>query len=285
MNSMTDAKRTFAAGLRARTARTLAGCAMVLGALGAQAQDVSSIVLKGKDGWLFPGWGSLTQVDRSGLDESTRLIAEAKNLLAARGVRLQVLLLPDKARFYGDRLPEGKAMSAEVQGRYALILDAFKRAGITSFDDEAVLRAVHASGKEVFYRTDQHWTQAAADATADATAAMIASEVPQLAGKPGTGMALGDMTNERRYGDLAELFLTPEERKQTGREVFAVRRQTQGQSLIDDAPSPVHITGHSMVQPYFGFPQKLSQRIDRPVSLNWKPGNVGQWAMLLEYLE
>nr|WP_239009423.1 hypothetical protein [Delftia lacustris] len=55
--------------------------------------------------------------------------------------------------------------------------------------------------------------------------------------------------------------------------------------LLDDEPAPVHVTGHSMVQPYFGFPQKLSSLLDRPVSLNWKPGNVGQWTMLLEYLE
>ena len=40
-----------------------------------------------------------------------------------------------------------------------------------------------------------------------------------------------------------------------------------------------------MVQPYFGYPQKLSNALDRPVSVNWKPGNVGPWIVLLEYLE
>jgi alginate O-acetyltransferase complex protein AlgJ len=283
----------------ARAARALAGCALAVGTVAAlappvqaqaqaqtQAQD-SSIVLRGKDGWLFPGWGSLTQVDRAGITESTRLLTEARNLLAARGVKLQVLLLPDKVRFYSDKMPEGKAMSAEVQGRYKQVLQALQAAGIPSFDDEAVLRTVRDSGKDVFYRTDQHWTQAAADATAEATARMVLAEVPQLAGRAGSGMALGDTVTERRYGDLAELFLTADERKQVGREVYTVRRQAQaqGQGLLDDEPAPVHVTGHSMVQPYFGFPQKLSNLLDRPVSLNWKPGNVGQWAMLLEYLE
>ncbi|KAG1462403.1 hypothetical protein G6F57_013956 [Rhizopus arrhizus] len=98
-------------------------------------------------------------------------------------------------------------------------------------------------------------------------------------------MPLGSVVNERRYGDLAELFLTPDQRKQAGRETFTVRRQAENQSLLDDAPAPVHVTGHSMVQPYFGFPQKLSNVLDRPVSVNWKPGNVGHWVMLLEYLE
>ena len=34
----------------------------------------------------------------------------------------------------------------------------------------------------------------------------------------------------------------------------------ENQSLLDDAPAPVHVTGHSMVQPYFGFPQNCPTR-------------------------
>ncbi|MEE7560855.1 twin-arginine translocation pathway signal, partial [Xanthomonas sp. Kuri4-2] len=109
--------------------------------------------------------------------------------------------------------------------------------------------------------------------------------VPTLRGQAGSGMALGSEQKERRYGDLAELFLTAEQRKAIGRDVFSVRRQAEQPSLLDDAPAPVHVTGHSMVQPYFGFPQRLSHTLDRPVSVNWKPGNVGPWIVLLEYLE
>lgn len=249
------------------------------------AQDASSIVTKGKDGWLFPGWGSLTSVDTRGIDNDTRLIAQARDLFAAHGIKLDVLLLPDKTRFYQDKLPDGRTMSPDVQARYAAILGKLKQAGISTFDDEAVLRKLRDAGENVFYRTDQHWTQVAADATAEASAQMIAHDVPKLDGQAGTGMPLGSLFNERRFGDLAELFLTPDEKKQVGREVYSVRRQAEGQRLIDDAPAPVHVTGHSMVQPYFGFPQKLSNLIDRPVSVNWKPGNVGQWIMLLEYVE
>ncbi len=250
----------------------------------AQADD-SSIVLRGNDGWLFPGWGSLTEVDSRGIEASTALIKEAQQALAGRGVQLQVLVLPDKTRFYQDKLPAGKSLSAPVQQRYQTILASLRKAGISAIDDEAVLRQLKDSGKDVFYRTDQHWTQAAADATAVATAEQAKRDVPALKGTAGSGMALGSEFKERRYGDLAERFLTPEQRKQTGRETFTVRRQATANGLLDDAPAPLHVTGHSMVQPYFGFPQKLSNSIDRPVSVNWKPGNVGQWIMLLEYLE
>ncbi|MFF7110100.1 alginate O-acetyltransferase AlgX-related protein [Pseudomonas sichuanensis] len=250
----------------------------------AQADD-SSIVLRGNDGWLFPGWGSLTEVDSRGIEASTALIKDAQQALAARGVQLQVLVLPDKTRFYQDKLPAGKALSPAVQQRYQTILASLRKAGISAIDDEAVLRQLKDGGKDVFYRTDQHWTQAAADATAQATAEQARRDVPALKGNAGSGMQLGSEFKERRYGDLAERFLTPEQRKQTGRETFTVRRQAAANGLLDDAPAPLHVTGHSMVQPYFGFPQKLSNSIDRPVSVNWKPGNVGQWIMLLEYLE
>ncbi|WP_353192838.1 twin-arginine translocation pathway signal [Pandoraea pnomenusa] len=265
--------------------RCLTACALTLAFGAAQAQDASTLVLRGKDNWLFPGWGSLTQVDTKGIDANTALVREARDALAARGIKLEVLLLPDKSLFYQDKLPDGKVMSPEVKARYKTILGKLQEAGITTFDDEVILRRIKEGGQDVYYRTDQHWTQVAADATAEATAVMIRKDVPNLTGEAGTGMPLGAMVNDRRFGDLAELFLTPDQRKQVGREVFTVRRPSEGQALLDDAPAPVHITGHSMMQPYFGFPQKLSNVLDRPVSVNWKPGNVGQWVMLLEYVE
>lgn len=268
-----------------RLASVLTAALLAIASAAVNAQDASSIVIQGKDNWLFPGWGSLTQVDMRGIDASTQLVRETRDALAVKGVQLEILVLPDKTLFYQDRLPDGKSLSADVKKRYQTIQDKLKQAGVSTFDDEAVLKRIKDGGQEVFYRTDQHWTQAAADATADALAQRIKQDVKTLAGKPGTGMPLGSVVNERRYGDLAELFLTPDQRKQAGRETFTVRRQAENQSLLDDAPAPVHVTGHSMVQPYFGFPQKLSNALDRPVSVNWKPGNVGQWIMLLEYLE
>lgn len=251
----------------------------------ADSVEKSSIIIKGKDGWLFPRWGSLKNRDDAGIDNSSQLIGKTKEILASSEIKLEILLLPDKVRFYQDKLPAEDAMSEEVQQRYASIREKLKKTGIETFDAEALFQQVQQSGQDVFYRTDQHWTQAAADAVAEAMASMIKKDAPQLAGKSGTGMALGTPIKERRYGDLADLFLSSDEKKKIGRDTFFVRKESQSASLLDDAPAPVHITGHSMVQPYFGFPQKLSNVLDRPVSLNWKSGNVGPWVMLLEYVE
>ncbi|GGC03372.1 hypothetical protein GCM10007205_10710 [Oxalicibacterium flavum] len=270
--------------------RALIACVLSAAAIGVQADPVSpqnstQLVIKGNEGWLFPGWGSLTVLDENGIDASVKLLAFVRHALAERGVRLEVLLLPDKVYFAQDKLPANRQVSPAVLGRYETILKKLDAAGMPILDVKALLQAEQKKGVPAYYRSDQHWTLPAAEATAVASAEFIKKQIPVLKGKAGTGLQLGAEVRERRFGDLAELFLSPEERKQIGRETYTTRRSVAGELLDESGPSPVHISGHSMVQPYFGFPQKLSQALDRPVSLNWKPGNVGPWMVLLEYLE
>ena len=278
---MTD-DRT-ASGLRRRH---LLGLPMGLALAGlARAQPADNLAFVGQDNYIFAAWDSLSTPDWKGIDATVARVAQVGQLLAAKGVALVVPVLPDKMRIYEEKLPADKPMSPEMRQRYAGILSRLQAAGVATFDDDKLLMALKAAGQPVYYRTDQHWAQPAADATAQATADLIRQKVPNLAGQPGTGMALGPLINERRYGDLADRFLSPEQRRAVGREIYSVRRAGDGESLLADAPSPVHVTGNSMVQPYFGFPQKLSNLLDRPVSVNWKPGDVGFWRVLLEYVE
>ncbi|WP_234196356.1 alginate O-acetyltransferase AlgX-related protein [Pseudacidovorax sp. NFM-22] len=278
---MTD-DRT-ASGLRRRH---LLGLPMGLALAGlARAQPADNLAFVGQDNYIFAAWDSLSTPDWKGIDATVARVAQVGQLLAAKGVALVVPVLPDKMRIYEEKLPADKPMSPEMRQRYAGILSRLQTAGVATFDDDKLLMALKAAGQPVYYRTDQHWAQPAADATAQATADLIRQKVPNLAGQPGTGMALGPLINERRYGDLADRFLSPEQRRAVGREIYSVRRAGDGESLLADAPSPVHVTGNSMVQPYFGFPQKLSNLLDRPVSVNWKPGDVGFWRVLLEYVE
>ena len=84
--------------------------------------------------------------------------------------------------------------------------------------------------------------------------------------------------------ELADL-LPPEKKKAVGKDHFFVRQAGNNKDLLDSAPSLVQVVGNSMVQPYLGFPQKLSNAIDNPVGLTWTFGNVGPWKTLLNYLE
>ncbi|WP_234409512.1 twin-arginine translocation pathway signal [Ideonella sp. B508-1] len=251
----------------------------------ARPQSSDPLAFVGQDHYIFAAWGNKDTPDWKGIDATVTRVAQVSRLLAACGVTLIAPVLPDKIQLYADKLPADVSLTPEMRQRYAGILSRLQAAGVATFDDARLLQALRASGQAVYYRTDQHWAQPAADATAQATAELIHQKVPQLAGQAGTGMALGPMVNERRFGDLAERFLSAEQRHAIGREIFSVRRAAESQSLLADAPAPVHVTGNSMVQPYFGFPQKLSNLLDRPVSVNWKPGDVGFWRVLIEYLE
>lgn len=265
--------------------RTLLGWPLALCLAGQAHAQPDTLAIVGKDNYLFAAWGTSDAPNWTAIDATVARVAQVHKRLAARGIVLIAPVLPNKKIFYADKLQGDDVPTAEMLGRYAGIRDRLAAAKVPSFDAEAMYRALQKRGEQVYFRTDQHWTQAAADATAKATAELIHHLVPKLAGDPGSGLALGTMANERRYGDLAERFLSPEQRRAAGRETFSVRRATQQAGLLDSAPAPVHVTGNSMVQPYFGFPQMLSHLIDRPVSVNWKPGDVGFWLVLMEYLE
>ena len=242
-------------------------------------------VLEGKQNWLFAGWESLTTAKPAADKSSIGLIAGASRLFAKKNIKLIVLIVPLKPRYYEPLLPDGVAMSDEIRKRYDVLLTELRVSGVTTIDVRDAFKTVIAGKQEVFYRADFHWTTFAAEATADQVAASILSSGP-LPGKPGTGMKLGDWINDRHLGDLAANFLSPERKRAIGPEAYVIRQAPKVDAgLLDSDPAPVAVVGNSFVQPYFGFSQRLSNKIDRPVSLKWNPGDVGPWATLLQYLK
>ena len=242
-------------------------------------------VFEGRDGWLFPEWESTSVLEKNQIDANISLLQQAKDLFASQGIEMVFVVVPTKAVFYPDRLPSDHAVSPEIKGRYAYIVKSMAQAGMKTPDLLPVLRAIEQGRQSVFYRTDYHWTSMGAEAAATATAQAIL-QGPALPGKNGTGAKLGEWVNERHFGDLATRYLAADRRAAIGRDVFRVRLPPAGNaSLFDDDPAPVHVMGNSFVQPYWGFSQKLSNLIDRPVSLSWNAGNVGQWVIALNYAE
>lgn len=251
-------------------------------------------VLEGKQNWLFAGWESLTVTKPAAEKSSIGLIAGASRLFAKKNIKLVVLIVPLKPRYYEPLLPDGAVMSDDVRQRYDLLLTELRAAGVTAVDVRDAFKTVIAAKQEVFYRADFHWTTFAAEASADQVAALIVAAGP-LPGKAGTGMKLGEWINDRHLGDLAANFLSPERKRAIGPEAYVIRQAPKAEtgkasgkaeaSLLDSDPAPVAVVGNSFVQPYFGFSQRLSNKIDRPVSLKWNPGDIGPWATLLQYLK
>ena len=261
---------------------------LILGAVTAVPAALSATlpVYEGSEGWLFPEWESTTVFDKAGIDANIALLQAAQALLAQRQIKLVLVVVPTKAVFYAQRLTADRVISPEVRGRYGYLMQTLAQAGLTAPDFVSALRAVDQAPQTAYYRTDYHWTSMGAEAAAAVAAQAVDRAVPQLRGNAGTGTALGEWVNERHYGDLATLYLLPARRAAIGHDVFRVRlAPTNSTNLFDEDPAPVHVLGNSFVQPYWGFSQKLSNALDRPVSLTWNVGNLGQWVIALKYLE
>ena len=267
--------------------RFLPVCALLAGvllSLSGTAVHAASAVITGKDGWLFPAWESLNKVDNAGTARSIGLIKDVQQQLAREKIALVVLVVPMKAPFYAQRLPADQPLSPAVVQRYDRLQNELGKASLTTLNIKPILQQTEQGKQTAFYRADYHWTAWSAENTADATAKLITGRY-RLQGEPGGGAVLGEWFDKRAFGDLASNFLPAIKRKAIGRDIYTVRHQVEKNLLIDDAPAPVQVIGNSFVQPYLGFTQKLSNALDRPVTLTWNPGDVGPWATLLQYLE
>jgi alginate O-acetyltransferase complex protein AlgJ len=242
-------------------------------------------VLEGKNNWLFAGWESLNSTKPADEKSSIDLISEVGRILAERNTKLIVLVIPIKPRYYEALLPDGVTLSDTVRSRYDSLLAELKGSGVTTMDVRRAFEVVIADKKDVFYRADFHWTTFAAEATADQVATTIKKD-GELPGKPGSGTPLGEWINDRHLGDLAANFLTPDRKRAIGPDSYIIRAPAKTMiGLLDNEPAAVAVIGNSFVQPYFGFPQRLSNAIDRPVSLKWNPGDVGPWETFLQFVQ
>lgn len=259
------------------------GAVLAISGLSPVMSHAQTSVLIGKDDWLFYAQDNLSDASRAGIENSVSLMRSAREKLAARNIGLVVLVAPLKARFYEDKLPAGHAIGAQARDRYGNLISALQKADIPTVDLMPVLRGVEREGQTAFLQKDSHWTAWSAEASAKATAAVIANNW-KLDGKPAPA-ALGNWIKERRFGDFAEL-MTAEQRKAVGQQIFVVRApKASGDTLLEEVVSPVHVVGNSFVQPYLGFPQALASYLERPVGLTWKYGNFGPWAVFLDYLQ
>ncbi|MBD8496235.1 twin-arginine translocation pathway signal [Pseudomonas syringae] len=272
--------------LVARVIRTLRPCLLAgaLLALPGLAPQAASQVITGQDGWLFPGWESLDSVDNAGMARNVTLLKDLQRQLERQHITLVMLIVPMKAPLYRKRLEPHQTISPAVLQRYERIQAQLAQAGLGTLDLKPVLQQTEHGDRQAFWRADYHWTAWAAEDAAQATADLISRRY-RLEGEPGGGTALGPWVQKRMFGDLAANLLPAVKRKLIGRDVYTVRREVEKDLLIDDAPAPVHVIGNSFVQPFLGFPQKLSNALDRPVTLTWNPGDVGPWATFMQYLE
>lgn len=277
-------RRAFVAG---GVAALMHPTAVVSTASAQPAPQVVNNVVIGREGWLFssfgePGRGYVQAVDKGVCD----LIAEAAKLMRAARIEPVIALIPSKNRLYRQFISPA-APPAEFQRRYAFLLAELRRNDTLVPDLEASFRraAAERPAEGLYFKSDTHWTPRGAELCASEMARAVrdARRLPPAA-QPGTRLA-EPVTQTHPIGDLQRL-LPIEMRGQFPPEEYRIRlpAQSAAPGLLDDAGGDVAAIGSSFLEPRYAYVHALSNQLQRPVQLAWRPNTVGPWMTLVEYL-
>ncbi|WP_439859355.1 alginate O-acetyltransferase AlgX-related protein [Pseudomonas sp. MBLB4136] len=133
--------------------------------------DTGSRVRQGCPGWLF--LGDELKVHRQAAANAqarAQTVIQLQGQLAARGIELLLVVVPDKSRIAAGELCHLQR-AAQLAGRVQRWRDAVAAAGVPVVDLTPVLQPL---GSAAFLRTDTHWSELGADAAARAVSRRIA---------------------------------------------------------------------------------------------------------------
>ena len=232
-------------------------------------------VLVGRDGRMFylgrdmvRQSAGLVLRDRKVAD-SADMLAEMRDALARRGVRLLVAVAPNSSTIYQDDLP----LWAQKQGRkteYDLFLADLAARGVKAVDLRPAMTSLK-SRSEAYLMHDTHWTARAAVLAFNAIAE--ADGHPSWALDPDSSIG---PPSERRGGDVARIMGVEDEVTETVQEL-ALPSGGRSQDLSpgpmpdwvlsSDRPGPtIMVIGDSFTASY--FPPMLLQHAGRAIWLN-----------------
>lgn len=107
-------------------------------------------------------------------DAWARLFGERAEQLSAKGLRLLVVLLPEKLTVYGPLLEQPTASTEPIVASLARLEDALRRRGVAVVNltplYRAEAKALLSRGETIFWRDDTHWNAAGVRIAAEAVA-------------------------------------------------------------------------------------------------------------------
>ena len=243
----------------------------------------NSQVFGGKNGWLYyqpaldaiTGLGALRPEPDTVTKDPNRpdwiapfpVISHFARQLQERGIRLAIVPIPVKPMIENEGLGLSRPVKHPDQNRFYQLL---RQDGIEVIDlFELLSEKRFQNGKEVFLRTDTHWTNETVQEAARATAAKIAEE-PWFREWPRPLRCRFETTNRTARGDLVRMLGLDQKGSAYGNEVQDLDRvvdDATGHPLQDDLFSPVSVLGDSFVNIYeepglgFGSPDDEGQLI------------------------
>jgi alginate O-acetyltransferase complex protein AlgJ len=207
-------------------------------------------VVIGKDGWFFTREEFELPLNFSEeLATKQEWVQTASNYLKSKGSRLIVVPLPSKARIYRNHLPKGSTLPAATLPIYGAFVTSLRDAKIDVVALDEVMQSL-ANDRQLFLKTDTHWTPEGAQLTAKAIAAYLDDlEYPHL------GMTITkENRSETLDGDLLRFVPTGMWQKWIGPYGEEISRYTLTQqipevegdgALFADAVIPFTLVGTS----------------------------------------
>jgi alginate O-acetyltransferase complex protein AlgJ len=160
-------------------------------------------VREGERDWLFLS-DELTPHANAAQSAASRAqqVIEMRQRLAADGIQLLVVVVPDKSRIAAAHLGTLHRPAA-FDDRVKQWTDPLAQAGVNVLDLSAALATLQRQGEPAFLRTDSHWTEAGAETAA----ALVAQRIQVLGNLPPSAsrVRLKDRVTAVRPGDLVKL--------------------------------------------------------------------------------
>lgn len=205
--------------------------------------------------------------------EALAQLARVLDALARRGVRVVVVLLPDRTHTLAAPAPGQPAPEAWAadEAAYDGALGWFRDHGALAPDVGALARRLRASGTPYFRPDDGHWTVEGSIATARLVAdALRADRAWPWIGSLPQSLSPANFVSERPGKESVQLART------CGGEPVALYRgptytlekpAADSSQLLGDLPyPPLAVVGPSFVEPFFYFPQSLAAELDADVA-------------------
>lgn len=243
--------------------------------------EASPGAIIGEDGWLFtaeelevhPGFDT-------NIRASAEQVAQVRDELSAKGAQLLVVVVPDKAEIYEDRLKVERPKL--IQERYHRFLAYLDLAGVNRIDGAAVLRGGAEVG-QMFMHDDTHWSPLGAKAIADEIGLRLGGA--DISRAEATTVSLG---TEAFNGDLLAYIPTGPFRDLVGPQQRVIERfetsvETSG-GLFGDAMIDVALVGTSFsAKPEWHFEGFLKQALSADI-LNLSLEGQGPFAPMNAFL-
>lgn len=248
----------------------------------------------GKSDWLFYKYELADPSHDQAIQKTIDLLKKFDEVLASKGIRLTVTMVPIKMRVYSEFLPNDTKLNEYTTTNYDRMLGNLKAQSINAADlNSAFLASGSRTGDTpLFFRLDSHWTPTGAMVAAEAVKKSLESDAVSaqlLSSIPNVGYSIKTANRKRasRGRDLVDQLppnpptFEPEQVAQ----VNVTRTQRREADLLGNQNAPdIGLVGSSYSRDWTGFTDALRYVLQRDVVSVAVGADQGSWVGMESYL-